>query len=83
MDDIVNSIVWIVSNWASREEDFIDVSMFDVNISWEAYFHRGTKMKSLQISSWTLPPNGLLKLNFVGSHYGQFGYIFTHLFWFG
>lgn len=67
VDNIVDSIVWTVSGWASKEKDFIDMSMFDLNTSWEAYFQRGTKGKSVQISSCKCPLNGVLKINFDGS----------------
>lgn len=40
--------IWAYGNSreASRHKDFIDVSMFNLNSSWEAYFQGGKKTKS-------------------------------------
>lgn len=39
VSEVVDSFVWSVSMWASRDKTFHDVSMFDLNLSWEAYFY--------------------------------------------
>lgn len=52
--------------WASRDKAFNDVSMFDLNLSWEAYFCGGSGYKSVHPPLWS-PPIRVLKLNFDGS----------------
>lgn len=49
---------------ASRDKVFDDVSMFDLHLSWEAYFYGGCGQKSVQPSLWSYPPAGVMKLNF-------------------
>lgn len=41
VSDVVDVIVWSVSNWVSRDKVFKDVSLHDLHISWEVYFCGG------------------------------------------
>lgn len=50
--NIVDAIVWIVSSWASRDKVFKDVFMYDLNMSWEAYFRGITYLMLVQSSEW-------------------------------
>lgn len=50
--NIVDAIVWIVSSWASRDKVFKDVFMYDLNMSWEAYFRGVTYLMLVQSSEW-------------------------------
>lgn len=52
MINIVDAIVWIVSSWASRDKVFKDVFMYDLNMSWEAYFRGVTYLMLVQSSEW-------------------------------
>lgn len=63
----MSCIVWMVSNWANKAKDFLDVSIFYSNLSWKAFFEGGRKVKPMKTPSWISPPAGLLKLNFDGS----------------
>lgn len=38
VDEVVDSIIWAVSCWASRSKGFAGVNMHDLNMSWSAYF---------------------------------------------
>lgn len=38
--EITDSIVWMVSGWASHDKVFVDVTLHDLYISWEACFQR-------------------------------------------
>lgn len=53
--------------WANKDKDFLDVSMFDSNLSWKAFFQGGRKVKPMKTPSWISPSAGLLKLIFDGS----------------
>lgn len=38
VSDIVDFVVWTVSNWACRDKVFCDVSRYDIHMSWGVYF---------------------------------------------
>lgn len=63
VSEVVDSIIWSMSMWASRDKVFNDVSMF--NLSWEAYFRWSRGQKSVHHLLWS--PISILKLNFGGS----------------
>lgn len=42
---ILDSIVWIVSSWVSRDKVFKDVFVYDLNRSWEVYFREDSYLK--------------------------------------
>lgn len=65
VSEVVDAIVWSVSMWASRDKFSNDVSMFDLNLSQEAYFRRGHSQMSMYPILWS-PPIRVLKLNFDG-----------------
>lgn len=55
VSDVVDVIVWSVSNWVSRDKVFKDVSLHDLHISWEVYFRGGQCVKFVRSSScWLL-----------------------------
>lgn len=67
VSNIVDSIVWTVLAWASRDKAFHGVFMYDIYMSWEVYFRGGASLRCVHPSSWLPPPNGLFKLNFDGN----------------
>ena len=64
VEDVVDSIVWSVSEWVRKRKEFNSVDLFDLNRSWAAICKGGGRLKSKQKVSWMSPPMGILKLNF-------------------
>lgn len=60
---IVDSIIWTVSSWASRDKVFYDVSWYGLTVSWEVYFRGGCSPKHVS-PLWSLPSVRMLKLKF-------------------
>lgn len=54
------------------------MTMYDLNISWEAYFQEGRKPKFVHASVWKPPADGV-KLNFDGSIVKEVPTISSHL----
>lgn len=44
----------------------MDVSLYDLNISWVACFQGSRILKPVKTTLWMHPPNGALKLSFDG-----------------
>lgn len=71
MDEIVQYIVSVVSEWAGRMPAFIGIPLEDLNRSWAYYFSGGRHSKMVDNISWHSPPEGSLKLCFDGSYVHQ------------
>ena len=67
VEELVESIVWTVSQWVCNSKDFIGISLEDLNRSWTAVFKRGWLSRIVHRTVWNHPPPSILKLNFDGS----------------
>ena len=67
MVEVVESIIWSVSKWASTRKEFNGVSVKDLYRSWSSFFKGGWRVKSRVTVAWINPPTGVLKFNFDGS----------------
>ena len=73
MEDIVASIIWLVSEWVHLRKEFKGVSLEDLRRTWAARFQGGWVSKCLNGILWECPPTGFLKLNFDGSYLQAIG----------
>ena len=67
VEEVVESIVWIVSEWVCNRKEFIGISLEDLNRSWAAVMKGGWRSRIVQRPVWNHPPPGIFKLNFDGS----------------
>ena len=67
VEEITQSIVWNVSEWASIRKKFGEISVTDFNRSWAAILNGHCHTKVVHIVEWLSPPVGTFKLNFDGS----------------
>ena len=67
MDEVVQLIVWSVSEWVRTKQEFEGVDLSNLNISWVDVLRGGWKAKPVKRVLWSNPPWGVLKLNFDGS----------------
>eukprot|EP00268_Persea_americana_P013260 TRINITY_DN15784_c0_g3_i5.p1 TRINITY_DN15784_c0_g3~~TRINITY_DN15784_c0_g3_i5.p1 ORF type:complete len:159 (-),score=20.77 TRINITY_DN15784_c0_g3_i5:268-744(-) len=65
-EEIIQSIVWNVSEWACNKKEFGGISLTDLNRSWASVIDRQQRSRVVHRVEWICPP-GSLKLNFDGS----------------
>lgn len=64
VEEVADSIICSVSNWASRDKEFEGISHHDPNRSWDGCLQKNKFHKLISNSSWMSQPKGVLKLNF-------------------
>eukprot|EP00268_Persea_americana_P043745 TRINITY_DN4402_c0_g1_i3.p1 TRINITY_DN4402_c0_g1~~TRINITY_DN4402_c0_g1_i3.p1 ORF type:complete len:237 (+),score=33.87 TRINITY_DN4402_c0_g1_i3:165-875(+) len=62
-------IIWTVSESVSKHQEFVGVSLDDVNRSWDPFLKGRWRDKVLRKVLRLCPPAGVLKLNFDGSYF--------------
>ena len=67
VEEIIQSIVWNVSEWACNRKEFGGISLIDLNRSWASVFEGHGRPTVVTRVEWICPPPGILKLNFDGS----------------
>ena len=65
--EVVESIIWLVSEWASTHKEFNGVSVRDLYRSWSSFCKGGWRVESKVRVACMNPPTGVLKLDFDGS----------------
>lgn len=81
---VVDFFVSSVSECTSRAQEFVDVPLHDLHLSWDACFQGRRKVNLVLGVLWLHPPQGVLKLNFdssfrsesIGGYGGVIGDIF-------
>lgn len=68
VEEIVDNIVRIVPEWASKRDQFEGIFLKDITTSWTAILDGGGWATSARKSYWMPPPHGIIKLNIDGSH---------------
>ena len=67
MGEVVQSIVWSLSEWVRNRTEFQGIDLNDLHRSWVVILNGGWHVKPVSRVCWMTPPMGILKLNFDGS----------------
>ena len=67
IEEITQSIVWNVLEWACIKKEFGEIFAADINRSWDAVLKGHCRRKAVHRVEWICPPLGTFKLNFDGS----------------
>ena len=67
IEEITQSIVWKVSEWACIRKEFGGISAAGINRAWDAVLKGYWSRKAVHRVEWICPPLGTFKLNFDGS----------------
>lgn len=72
-EEVVESIVWPVSGWASNGKKFADIPLQDIYRSWTIISQEGGQSKPVISTSWVHPPTDIWKFNFDSSFVKELG----------